>query len=87
MLPKAGETTREQRISRDIAAGGEGKALKTEILWADVARNKATRPGWEKTAERVRNPESGRYSRGNAVHRSPALIPPKGTEPQGRSYL
>lgn len=30
-------TTREQRISRDITASGEGKALKTKILRADVA--------------------------------------------------
>jgi len=34
---EAGETTREQRISRDIAAGAEGKALKTRILGVDVA--------------------------------------------------
>jgi len=34
---EAGETTGEQRISRDIAADGEGKALKTRILWVDVA--------------------------------------------------
>jgi hypothetical protein len=52
-LRGAGETAREHRISRDITAGDEGKALKTEILWADVARNKATRFGWEKTAETV----------------------------------
>jgi len=34
---EAGETTGEQRISRDIAAGAEGKALKTGILRVDVA--------------------------------------------------
>jgi hypothetical protein len=34
---EAGETTGEQRISRDIAAGDEGKALKTRILRVDVA--------------------------------------------------
>jgi hypothetical protein len=33
----AGETAREQWVSRDIAADGEGKALKTRILWAEVA--------------------------------------------------
>jgi hypothetical protein len=46
-LPWAGVTAGEQRISRGIAAGGEGNALKTEILGVDVARNKATRFGWE----------------------------------------
>jgi len=33
----AGETTGEQRISKDIAAGDEGKALKTRILGVEVA--------------------------------------------------
>jgi hypothetical protein len=54
------ETAREQRASRGVAAGRVGKALKAKILWADVARNKATRPGRAQTAERVRNSESGR---------------------------
>jgi len=81
----AGVTTREQRVSRGTTADGEGKALKTEILWAEVAWNKATRLGREQTAERVRNPESGWYSWGKAVLSSPALISPKGLEPQGRS--
>jgi hypothetical protein len=54
------ETAREQRASRGVTAGREGKALKAEILGADVARNKATRPGRAQTAERVRNSESGR---------------------------
>jgi hypothetical protein len=34
---KAGGTTGEQRVSRDIAAGKEEKALKTGILGVDVA--------------------------------------------------
>jgi hypothetical protein len=54
------ETAREQRAPRGATAGRTGKALKAEILRADVARNKATRPGRDQTAERVRNPESGR---------------------------
>jgi len=82
---KAGETTREQRISRDITADEEGNALKTKILWVDVARNRATRPEWEKAAGRVRNPVGGWRSRGKAATLSLVLIPPKGTEPQGRS--
>jgi len=59
MKQEAGETTGEQRISKDITADEEGKALKTRILWVDVARNKATRSGWEKAVERVRNPVDG----------------------------
>jgi hypothetical protein len=43
--PELAETAREQRASEGVAAGREGKALKAKILWADVARNKATRPG------------------------------------------
>jgi hypothetical protein len=58
--PELAETAREQRASRGVTAGREGKALKAEILWVDVARNKATRPGRAQTAERVRNSESGR---------------------------
>jgi hypothetical protein len=59
--PESAETAREQRAPRGVTAGREGKALKaTGILGADVARNKATRPGRDQTAERVRNPESGR---------------------------
>jgi hypothetical protein len=54
------ETAREQRAPRGAAADRVGKALKAKILGADVARNRATRPGRDKTAERVRNPESGR---------------------------
>ena len=57
--PELAETAREQWASRDVTAGREGKALKAEILWADVARNKATRPGRAQTAEGVRNSESG----------------------------
>jgi len=41
------------------------KALKAEILWAEAARNKAARLRWDQTAERVRNPESGRCWLGN----------------------
>jgi hypothetical protein len=33
----ADSTTREQRASRDVAAGWVGKALKAKILWAGVA--------------------------------------------------
>jgi hypothetical protein len=54
------ETAREQRALRGVPAGRVGKALKTETLRADVARNKATRLGRDQAAERVRNPESGR---------------------------
>jgi len=37
MVVEAGVTTREHRVPRGIAADEEGKALKTEILWAEVA--------------------------------------------------
>jgi hypothetical protein len=71
--PAQAETTREQRALRGVTADREGKALKAEILRADVARNKATRPGRDQTAERVRNPESGRCRRGKPAQRSPGL--------------
>jgi hypothetical protein len=58
--PKPAETAGEQRAPRGVTADGAGKALKTETLRAEVARNKATRPRQAKTAERVRNPEGGR---------------------------
>jgi hypothetical protein len=57
--PPLAETEREQRAPRGASAGQEGKALKAEILRADVARNKATRPRRAQTAERVRNSVSG----------------------------
>jgi len=38
------------------------------ILWADVARNKATRLRWGETAEMVRNREGGWYWRGKPIH-------------------
>jgi hypothetical protein len=37
VMRKFTEMTREQRASRDVTAGRGGKALKAEILWADVA--------------------------------------------------
>jgi len=37
MTPDAGVTAREYRVSRDTTASEEGKALKAEILWAEVA--------------------------------------------------
>jgi hypothetical protein len=61
-----------------------GYALKTEILRADVARNKATEPRRDEAAEWVRNPESGRCRLGKPAHqRSPVLASPKGAEPLG----
>jgi hypothetical protein len=77
------ETAREQRAPRGATADRTGKALKAEILRADVARNKATRPGRDQTAERVRNPESGRYRRGKPVQRSPRLKRRKEPNPMG----
>jgi hypothetical protein len=77
------ETAREQRVPKGATAGRVGKALKAEILRADVARNKATRPGRDETAERVRNPESGRYRRGKPVQRSPQLKRRKEPNPMG----
>jgi hypothetical protein len=50
------------------------RALKAEILWVDVARNKATRPGRAKTAEGVRNSESGWCRGGKPAQRSPGFI-------------
>jgi hypothetical protein len=58
-LRELAETAREQRASRGVTAGREGNALEAKILWADVARNKATRPGRAQTVERVRNSENG----------------------------
>jgi hypothetical protein len=77
------ETAREQRASRGVAAGRVGKALKAKILWADVARNKATRPGRAQTAERVRNSESGWCRRGKPTQRSPGFIRRKESNPMG----
>jgi len=78
-------TAREHATPRGAAAGQAGKALKTESLWADAARNRAARSRWDQTAERVRNPESGRRRRGKPPRqRSPWLISPEGTEPHGR---
>jgi hypothetical protein len=57
--PELAEMAREQRASRGVTADREGKALKAQILWADVARNKATRLGRVQYAEGVRNSESG----------------------------
>jgi hypothetical protein len=81
--PELAETAREQRASRGVAAGREGKALKAEILWADVARNKATRLRRAQTAEGVRNPESGRCRRGKPAQRSPGFIRRKEPNPMG----
>jgi hypothetical protein len=81
--PLLAETTREHRAPRGVTAGREGKALKAEILWADVARNKATRPGRDQTAERVRNPESGRCRLGKPAQRSPGFIRRKDPNPMG----
>jgi hypothetical protein len=53
----------------------------------DVARNKATAPGRDQTAVRVRNPESGRSWRGKPAQRSPERIRRKGNEPQGRCRI
>jgi hypothetical protein len=72
--PAQVETAGEQRAPKGVTADREGNALKaTRILRADVARNKATRPGRDQTAERVRNPESGGCRRGKAAQRSPGL--------------
>jgi hypothetical protein len=57
--PELAEMAGEQRASRGVPAGREGKALKAKILWADVARNKATRLRRAQDAEGVRNSESG----------------------------
>jgi hypothetical protein len=66
---------RTKRVSRDVrrSTNGKramnverrngwlkGKSFEGRILWADVARNKATRLRWDQTAEKVRNLESGR---------------------------
>jgi hypothetical protein len=72
--PELAETAREHRAPRGVTADRVGKALKAEIPWADVARNKATRPGRAQTAERVRNSESGWCRRGKPVQRSPGFI-------------
>jgi hypothetical protein len=77
------ETAREQRAPRGAAADRVGKALEAKILRADVARNKATRPGRDQTAERVRNPESGRYRRGKPVQRLPGFKRRKEPNPMG----
>jgi hypothetical protein len=80
----AGSTAREQRASRDVAAGWVGKALKVEILWAGVARNKATRPRWEETVARVRNPEDGRRRLGKPTRNDHRCFPRrKETNPMG----
>jgi hypothetical protein len=76
--------TGEQRASRDVPAGWEGKALKAEILRADVARNKATRPGRAQTVERVRNSENGRCWWWNTSTTIAWVQTSKGAEPQGR---
>jgi hypothetical protein len=67
------QTAREQRASRGVTAGREGNALKAEILWVDVARNKATRPGRAQAAEGVRNSESGWCRLGKPAQRSPGF--------------
>jgi hypothetical protein len=64
---------------------GESSGGRYQTPWADVARNKATRSRRAQTAERVKNPESGRCRRGKPTQRSPGLDTPKGTEPHGRS--
>jgi hypothetical protein len=48
-----------------------------------VARNKATRSRRAQTAERVRNPESGRCRGGKSAQRSPGLKRRKGPNPMG----
>jgi len=80
----ADPTTREQRTSRDVTAGWVGKALKAKILWAGVARNKATRLRWEKAVERVRNPEGGRRWLGKPTRYDHRCLPRrKETNPMG----
>jgi hypothetical protein len=80
----ADSTTREQRASRDVTAGWVGKALKAKILWAGVARNKATRSRWEETVERVRNPEDGRRWLGKPTRYDHRCFPRrKETNPMG----
>jgi hypothetical protein len=54
-----------------------------QTLRADVARNKATRSRRAETAERVRNPESGRCQGGKLAQRSPGLKRRKGPDPMG----
>jgi hypothetical protein len=80
----ADSTAGEQRASRDAAAGWVGKALKAKILWAGVARNKATRSRWEETVERVRNPEDGRRRLGKPTRYDHRCLPRrKETNPMG----
>jgi hypothetical protein len=72
--PELAKTAGEHRTPRGVTAGRVGKALKAEILRADVARNKATRPRRAQTAERVRNSESGWCRLGKPTQRSPGFI-------------
>ena len=48
-----------------------------------MARNKATRPGRDQAAERVRNSESGRCRRGKPTQRSPGFKRRRGPNPKG----